>query len=188
MGCWTQRNVLVFFPKVAWCAAVILVTSWPEGIRLLCMCVPLSKQQCWPGLSIIERGGRAADDHGGPTVASQGVLKDPGHLTVSVRHVALTQEGPHIRPHRTHSRFYRIHNYHSLHAHCFKYKSTSVDHIDLFHCTEEGLWLSHRALCQSWNHISQGRQGLVDHLGFIQHCALGSSFTHLWNTKAREFT
>lgn len=52
--------------------------------------VPLSKLQRGPGLSIIERGGRAANDHGGPTVPSQRVLQDPGHLTVSVRHIALT--------------------------------------------------------------------------------------------------
>lgn len=54
------------------------------------MRVPLSKLQRGPGLSIVERRGRAADDHGGPTVPSQRVLQDPGHLTVSVRHIALT--------------------------------------------------------------------------------------------------
>lgn len=58
----------------------------------VCVCVPLSKLQSGPGLSIIERGGRAADDHGGPTVPSQRVLQDPGHLTVSVRYIALTED------------------------------------------------------------------------------------------------
>ncbi len=46
---------------------------------MLCMCVcvcvcvlvPLSKLQRGPRLCVIERGGRAADDHGGATVSSQ---------------------------------------------------------------------------------------------------------------------
>lgn len=39
--------------------------------------------------------------------------------------------------------------------------------------------LTYRALSQCWNHIPEWRQRLVDHLGFIQHCTLRSSFTHL---------
>lgn len=44
---------------------------------------------------------------------------------------------------------------------------------------------SHRALCQSWDHVSQSGQRLVDHLCFIQHSSLCSSFTHLSNTQTQ---
>lgn len=62
--------------------------------HVMCMCVsvlevPLSKHQRGFGLSVVVAGGRAADEHGGPAVSSQRILQDPGHLTVTVRHVSL---------------------------------------------------------------------------------------------------
>ncbi len=51
--------------------------------------VPLSKHQGGFGLGVVVARRRAADEHGGPTVSSQRVLQDPGHLTVAVRHVSL---------------------------------------------------------------------------------------------------
>ena len=60
----------------------------------VCVCVPLSKQQRGLGLGLVEGGGRAADDHGGPAVPPQGVLQDPGHLTVPVRDVVLGGREP----------------------------------------------------------------------------------------------
>lgn len=82
----------------------ILASTWTWGphvtlhkISCVCLvwfkvCVPLSKQQCRPGLCIIKSGRWAADDHGSPTVPSQGVLQDPGHLTVSVWYICLTED------------------------------------------------------------------------------------------------
>lgn len=64
-------------------------------IPIICMwsvSVPLPKHQGGPGLSVIKGGRRAADDHGGPTVPSQGVLQDPGHLTVPVRDISLPED------------------------------------------------------------------------------------------------
>ena len=49
--------------------------------------LPLSKHQGGLGLSVVEAGRRAADEHGGPTVTPQRVLQDTGHLAVTVRHV-----------------------------------------------------------------------------------------------------
>lgn len=55
--------------------------------------LPLAKHQCGFGLHVIVAGGRAADEHGGATVAAQGVLQDACHLAVTVRHVAFLQRG-----------------------------------------------------------------------------------------------
>ena len=56
------------------------------------MYVPLSKHQSRLGLCIVVAGGRAADEHGGTTVTTKGVLQDAGHLTVTIRHVSFLQE------------------------------------------------------------------------------------------------
>lgn len=55
--------------------------------------LPLAKHQCGFGLHVIVAGGRAADEHGGATVAAHGVLQDACHLAVTVRHVAFLQRG-----------------------------------------------------------------------------------------------
>lgn len=57
----------------------------------MCKSLPLSKHESRFGLSLIIRGRRAADDDGSPAVATQRVLKNPGHLTVSVRNIGLTE-------------------------------------------------------------------------------------------------
>lgn len=56
------------------------------------MSVPLSKHQSGLGLGIVVAGRRAADEHGGATVPTEGVLQDAGHLAVTVRHVSFLQE------------------------------------------------------------------------------------------------
>ena len=50
---------------------------------------PLAKQKRGLGLGLVEWGGGAADDDGGPRVPSQTLLEDTGQLAVSVRDVAL---------------------------------------------------------------------------------------------------
>lgn len=54
--------------------------------------VPLPELQRGLGLGIVEGGRGAADHHGGPTVSSQRILQDPGHLTVPVWHIGLTED------------------------------------------------------------------------------------------------
>lgn len=56
------------------------------------MYLPLSKHQSRLGLGIVVAGGRAANEHGGATVSTQGILQDAGHLTVTIRHVSFLQE------------------------------------------------------------------------------------------------
>ncbi len=57
------------------------------------MYLPLSKHESRLGLGIVVAGGRAADEHGGATVPTEGVLQDAGHFAVTVRHVSFLQEG-----------------------------------------------------------------------------------------------
>lgn len=52
----------------------------------------MSKHEGRLGLSIVVAGGRAADEHGGATVPTEGVLQDAGHFAVTVRHVSFLQE------------------------------------------------------------------------------------------------
>lgn len=54
--------------------------------------VPLPELQRGLGLGVVEGGRGAADHHGGPTVSSQRILQDPGHLTVPVWHIGLTED------------------------------------------------------------------------------------------------
>ncbi len=66
----------------------------------VCVCVlevPLSKHEGGFGLGVVVARRRAADEHGGPTVSSQRVLQDPGHLAVTVRHVRLLLTHTHTR-------------------------------------------------------------------------------------------
>lgn len=56
------------------------------------MHVPLSKHQSGLGLGVVVAGRRAADEHGGATVPTEGVLQDAGHFAVAVRHVRFLQE------------------------------------------------------------------------------------------------
>lgn len=56
------------------------------------MYLPLSKHQSRLGLCVIVAGGRAADEHGGATVPTKGILQDAGHFAVTVRHVTFLQE------------------------------------------------------------------------------------------------
>lgn len=56
------------------------------------MFLPLSKHQSRLGLGIVVAGGRAADEHGGATVPTEGVLQDAGHFAVTVWHVTFLQE------------------------------------------------------------------------------------------------
>ena len=56
---------------------------------------PLSKHEGGLGLCLVVGGRRAADDDGGPTVSTQGVLQDTSHLAVSVRDVGLEHKHTH---------------------------------------------------------------------------------------------
>lgn len=56
------------------------------------MSLPLSKHQSRLGLGIVVAGGRAADEHGGATVSTEGVLQDAGHFAVTVRHMSFLKE------------------------------------------------------------------------------------------------
>ena len=60
---------------------------------------PLSEHERGLGLRLVVGGGRGADDDGGPTVSTQGVLQDTSHLAVSVRDVCLehTHTNTHTR-------------------------------------------------------------------------------------------
>lgn len=51
------------------------------------MCGPLAEHEGGFGLSLIIYRRRAADDDGCSAVSTQRVLQDPGHFTVSVRHM-----------------------------------------------------------------------------------------------------
>lgn len=46
--------------------------------------LPLSEHEGGLGFSLVVDRRRAADDDGGPTVSSQRILQDSGHLTVPV--------------------------------------------------------------------------------------------------------
>lgn len=50
---------------------------------------PLSEHEGGFSFSLVVRRGRGADDDGGSTVATQGVLQNTGHLAVSVGDVGL---------------------------------------------------------------------------------------------------
>ena len=54
--------------------------------------LPLAKHQSRLGLCVVVAGGRAADEHGGATVATEGVLQDAGHFAVTIRHVRFLKE------------------------------------------------------------------------------------------------
>lgn len=49
----------------------------------------MSKHEGGFSFSLVVRRGRAADDYGGSTVATQGVLENTGHFAVSVGDVDL---------------------------------------------------------------------------------------------------
>lgn len=53
---------------------------------------PLSEHEGGFGFSLIVGRRRAANDDGGPTVSTQRVLQDTGHLAVSVWDVGLSNE------------------------------------------------------------------------------------------------
>lgn len=55
------------------------------------LAVPLSKHEGGLGFSLVVNRRRAADDDGSSTVSTQRVLKDPGHLTVSVWNVGFLE-------------------------------------------------------------------------------------------------
>lgn len=57
------------------------------------MSVPLSKHQSGLGFGIIVAGGGAADEHGGATVPTKGVLKDAGHFAITVGHMRFLKTG-----------------------------------------------------------------------------------------------
>ena len=56
---------------------------------------PLSEHESGLGFRFIVGGRRAANDDGGPTVSTQGVLQDTSHLAVSVRDVGLEHTNTH---------------------------------------------------------------------------------------------
>lgn len=55
------------------------------------MTLPLPKHQGGFGLGFVVAGRRAADEHGGATVPTQGVLQDAGHFAVTIRDVGFLE-------------------------------------------------------------------------------------------------
>lgn len=55
-------------------------------------CSPLSEHERGLGLGVVVAGRRAADEHGGATVAAQRVLQDPRHFAVAIRNVRFLQD------------------------------------------------------------------------------------------------